>query len=86
MRSDFVKVKLTDAGERHGQGGPVRVIEAWLDETFTSGVAHDCITKLDWERVLQHYVHEGEPMFCVVSDEESPVASRQSPAEEDEKK
>lgn len=70
MRSDFVKVRLSKAGEKFaGDAGYVRVIHGAHDFEFKVGEVKDDVTRaFDWEKVLKNEHVDGEPMFELVEE------------------
>jgi hypothetical protein len=75
-REDFVKVRLTEHGERVAQGHAVNVASGNQYFTFHPGETRDDITRvLDWEKCLKDVRLQDGLMFELVEDDESSAPS-----------
>lgn len=62
-RKDFVKVKLSAAGERLADGAPLSIANARWHFTFTPGESVEVTRVLEWESFLALEALNGEPLF-----------------------
>ena len=72
MRSDFVKVKLSEHGEKYaGKGGYVTVIHGRHEFHFKTGETQEVTRAFEWEKVLKTELVDGEPLFELVVEEQN---------------
>lgn len=68
---DFVKVKLSAAGVKFANGGPVRIVDGQHTFEFEAGQVREDITRaFDWPKVLKNASVDGEPLFELVDEDE----------------
>ncbi len=75
-RKDFVKVRLSAAGEKLADGGPLTIANARSHFTFKAGEVQEVTRAYEWRAFLSQETFNGEPIFELVDD--SAVAAKEA--------